>query len=95
MDKVLNVLLKTSFAYLDNIRSLVINLVVAQHAAVTYSGFGRWYYMENSTDKLNTFELLFFGFTLSFEQAWFMGILFFISAYLTVKSLNRKGAKNL
>jgi surface polysaccharide O-acyltransferase-like enzyme len=93
MDKVLNVSSKTRFAYLDNIRSLVIILVVAMHTAVTYSGFGGWYYIENSTDKLNAFELPFFGFTQSFGQAWFMGILFFISAYLAVKSLNRRGAK--
>jgi fucose 4-O-acetylase-like acetyltransferase len=93
MDKDIKVSSKTRFAYLDNIRSFVIILVVAMHAAVTYSGFGGWYYIENSTDKLNAFELPFFGFTQSFGQAWFMGILFFISAYLAVKSLSRRGTK--
>jgi surface polysaccharide O-acyltransferase-like enzyme len=93
MDKILNISSRTRFAYLDNIRSLVIILVVAMHAAVTYSGFGGWYYMEGSIYKLNAFELPFFGFTQSFGQAWLMGILFFISAYLAVKSLKRRGAK--
>ena len=34
---------KNRFAYLDNVRSLVIFLVVAMHSAVTYSGMGGWY----------------------------------------------------
>lgn len=93
MDKELKTTLKTRFAYLDNIRSFVIILVIALHAAITYSGFGPWYYIEGSSDKLNKFELPFFGFIESFLQAWFMGILFFISAYLATKSLNRKGIK--
>jgi fucose 4-O-acetylase-like acetyltransferase len=69
MDKVLNVSLRTSFVYLDNIRSLEIILVVVQHTAVTYSDFDRWYYVEGSTDKLNAFELPLFGFMQSFWQA--------------------------
>ena len=84
---------KTRFAFLDNIRSLVIFLVVAMHSAVTYSGFGSWYYIEGSPEKLSIFGMVFFGFLQSFIQAWTMGILFFISAFLAVKSLARHGTK--
>jgi len=84
---------KIRFAFLDNIRSLVIFLVIAMHSAVTYSGFGFWYYVEGSPEKLLIWEFVFFGFLQSFIQAWTMGILFFISAFLAAKSLARHGAK--
>jgi surface polysaccharide O-acyltransferase-like enzyme len=82
---------KTRFAYLDNVRSFVIFLVIAMHAAVTYSGMGGWYYVEGSADNLSMLEFILFGFFQSFGQAWFMGILFFISAFLATKSLARRG----
>ena len=85
--------LKTRFIFLDNIRSLVIFLVVVMHSAVTYSGFGSWYYIEGSPEKLSLAGMVFFGFLQSFLQAWTMGILFFISAFLAVKSLARHGTK--
>jgi surface polysaccharide O-acyltransferase-like enzyme len=81
------------FAYLDNLRSFVIILVIAQHAAVTYSDIGGWYYKEGLQENLNIFELIVFAILQSFTQAWFMGILFFISAFLATKSLNKRGAK--
>jgi len=91
MNNDLSVSPKTRFAYLDNVRSFVIILVIAMHSAVTYSGLGGWYYIEGSADKLSMPEYVLFGFFQSFAQAWFMGILFFISAFLAVKSLARHG----
>ena len=85
---------KTRLAYLDNTRSLVIILVIAMHAAVTYSGFGFWYYVEGSPEKLSILEMVFFGFFQSFVQAWSMGVLFFISAYLATKALARRSTLN-
>jgi len=79
------------FAYLDNVRSLVIFLVVAMHSTVTYGGMGGWYYIEGSPDNLTMLEYVLFGFFQSFVQAWFMGVLFFISAYLATKALARHG----
>ena len=86
--------LKPRFAYLDNIRSLVIILVVAMHVAVTYSGFGGWYYVEGSPENLSVLEMVFFGLFQSFVQAWSMGALFFISAYLTTKALAKRSTAN-
>jgi surface polysaccharide O-acyltransferase-like enzyme len=64
------------------------------HAAVTYSGFGDWYYVEGNKETLSVVEMVFFGFFQSFLQAWFMGILFFISAYLAAKALAKRGSIN-
>jgi len=85
---------KIRFEYLDNLRSLVIILVITIHSAVTYSGFGGWYYVEGSPEKLSIFGMVFFGFLQSFLQAWTMGLLFFISAYFATKALAKRGPFN-
>jgi len=94
MDKDFNTSQKVRFAYLDNVRSLVIFLVIAMHSAVTYSGMGGWYYKEGSPDRLSTLELVSFGFFQSSLQAWSMGILFFISAFLATRALAKRGSVN-
>jgi glucan biosynthesis protein C len=78
-------------AYLDNLRSLVIFLVVVMHSNVTYSGLGSWYYVEGDPNKLSVFSTLVFALYGSFTQAWFMGLLFFIAAYFVAKSLAKRG----
>jgi peptidoglycan/LPS O-acetylase OafA/YrhL len=35
---------KGRLLYVDNLRLLIIVFVVMHHLAVTYSGFGSWYY---------------------------------------------------
>ena len=57
--------------YIDNIRLLVIVLVVMHHIAITYSG-GMWYYNENANAALDVVSRTFFGFYLSFMQAFFI-----------------------
>jgi peptidoglycan/LPS O-acetylase OafA/YrhL len=79
------------FAYLDNLRSFVIFLVVVMHSNVTYSGYGGWYYKEASSAGLDFVSRLLFGLYGSFTQAWFMGILFFLAAYFAAKSLAKRG----
>ena len=81
-------------AYLDNVRSLVIILVITIHSGVTYSGFGDWYYVEGSPEKLSIFGMVFFGLIQSFLQAWTMGALFFISAYFATKALAKRAPLN-
>jgi len=80
------------FAYLDNLRSFVIFLVVAVHASVTYSGYGGWYYKEASPDMLDMASRAVFGLFEAFTQAWFMGILFFLAAFFATKSLAKRGS---
>ncbi len=79
------------FAYLDNLRSFVIFLVVVMHSNVTYSGYGGWYYKEGNPDDLGILSKLVFGLYGSFTQAWFMGLLFFLAAYFAAKSLAKRG----
>ena len=35
-------------AFIDNLRWSAISMVVVMHAAVTYSGFGSWYFRDRS-----------------------------------------------
>ena len=75
--------------YIDNIRLLVIVFVVMHHLAVTFSGFGSWYYIDGKpSDLLST---AWFAFYLSFQQGYFMGLLFMIAGYFAARSFDRKG----
>jgi fucose 4-O-acetylase-like acetyltransferase len=74
--------------FLDNLRGLMIVLVVTMHAAVTYSGIGSWYYKEPA--KLGPASLLFFLFYQTHLQAFFMGLLFLIAGYFVPSSSDRK-----
>ncbi|MBU6399570.1 MAG: acyltransferase family protein [Verrucomicrobia bacterium] len=77
--------------YIDNLRWLMIVLVVAVHASVTYSGVGSWYYTERiEVDRASL--LLFVAFE-ACTQAYFMGLLFLIAGYFVPASFDRKGAK--
>ncbi len=76
-------------AYIDNIKWMVIIMVVLVHASVTYSGIGSWFYKEPSS--LDAVSKLVFSFYESFSQAFFMGILFFIAATFIPGSYDRKG----
>lgn len=78
-------------AYLENLRSFVIFLVIVTHAMVTYSSNGSWYYRETSYASLNPASQIIFGLYGSFSQAWFMGILFFLAAFFGTRSLARRG----
>ena len=77
--------------YLDNLRSLVIFLVVVTHSNVTYSGIGSWYYTEGNPANLDILSRILFGLYGSFTQAWFMGILFFLAAFFAARSLAKRG----
>ena len=77
--------------YIDNLRWLMIVLVVAMHAAVTYSGLGSWYYKEPTT--LRPFTALFFLVFQTHLQAFFMGLLFLVAGYFVPASFDRKGPR--
>lgn len=76
-------------SYIDNLRSTLIFLVVAMHAAVTYSHFGSWYY--NAPTEPGMIGKLIFGLFQSHLQAFFMGLLFLLAGYFTPTSYDRKG----
>jgi glucans biosynthesis protein C len=80
---------RARLAYIDNLRSTMIFLVVAMHAAVTYSHFGRWYY--NAPEPIGMADSLAFGMFQSLLQAFFMGLLFLVAGYFTPTAYDRKG----
>jgi glucans biosynthesis protein C len=69
----------------------MIILVVSMHAAVTYSGVGRWYY----TEKVQLSELVLFLFVTyqAYLQAFFMAFLFFIAGFFVPQSYDRKARR--
>lgn len=78
-------------AYIDNLKALIIILVVIVHVAVTYSGIGSWFYIEHKTlGNAPFYSFLFFE---TFNQAFFMSMFFLIAAYFIPPSLDKKGAK--
>ncbi len=75
--------------YIDNLRLLMIVFVVIQHLAVTYSGMGSWYYMDER--PLGIISTAAFGFYQSFTQGYFMGFLFLIAGYFIPGAYDKKG----
>jgi len=76
-------------AWIDNLRTLMIVLVVNMHACVTYSHVGSWYRMENPEPGLPV--KIAFLFWQGHLQAFFMGLLFFLAGSFAHQSLDRRG----
>ena len=75
--------------YLDNLRILLILLVIQQHLAVTYGGPGTWDIKFETDDVLT---LVIFSLHNAVNQSFFMGFFFLLSAYFTPASYDRKKA---
>ena len=81
---------KSRLFYIDNLRIFLISLVVLHHLAITYGAPGGWYYNESQAEFPEIIPLSMFVAT---NQAFFMGMFFFVSAFFIVPSLNRKGTR--
>ena len=80
---------KNRLFYFDNIRLMVIVLVVVYHIAATYSGWGSWFYMENVLPGFaQAAGLHFFQ---SMVQCFVMGLLFLVAGYFVPGSYDKKG----
>jgi glucans biosynthesis protein C len=77
--------------FIDNIRWVMIILVVSMHAADTYSPLGNWYFTDRT--PVTPATLLTFAAWQMYLQAFFMGLLFFIAGYFVPGSLQRKGVR--
>ena len=77
--------------FIDNIRWVVIILVVLMHLNVTYSTMGLWYYLE--ARDIDPLSQLLFGMYGSLNQAFMMGLLFLIAGYFVLGSFDKKGFK--
>ena len=76
--------------YIDNLRWVMIMLVLSMHAAVTYSHLGSWYFMEDT--PVSVPETFTFATYQVFLQSFFMGFLFFIAGYFIPRAYDTKGA---
>ena len=79
---------KTRLFFVDNLRILLIILLVLHHLAITYGHSGMWYYLEGRPDDLTV--LVFTLFT-AVNQAFFLAFFLMISGYFTPGSYDRKG----
>lgn len=74
--------------YIDNIRILLICLVITTHTAITYGALGSWYYTDPNTTLAASAILTL---VTALNQTFFMGFFFLISAYFIPGSVDRKG----
>jgi hypothetical protein len=77
--------------FIDNVRWVMIVLVLGMHAAVTYSPLGSWYYRAHP--PLGAAETLFFATFQGLLQGFFMALLFFVAGYFAASSYDAKGAE--
>jgi peptidoglycan/LPS O-acetylase OafA/YrhL len=75
--------------FVDNLRVLLIVLVMLVHLAITYGGSGLWYYKEGQLAAPEFYVSLAFT---CICQAFFMGLLFLLAGYFTPASFDRKGS---
>ncbi|WP_244110016.1 MULTISPECIES: acyltransferase [Burkholderia] len=76
-------------AGLDALRACLTLLVVFHHCAITYGALGGWYYHEVAAGPSVESALL--TFFCAINQAFFMGLFFFLAGCYTPPSIDRKG----
>jgi peptidoglycan/LPS O-acetylase OafA/YrhL len=77
---------ETRLLFLDNLRIVLITLVVIHHAGQAYGG-GWWWFKEMGA------RIPLLGTFFSVNAAFFMSLFFMISGYFVPESLSRKGVK--
>jgi peptidoglycan/LPS O-acetylase OafA/YrhL len=82
---------KPRIYYIDNLRILLIALVVLHHLSITYGAPGGWFYNESVAEFPEIIPMSMFVAT---NQAFFMGMFFFVSAYFILPSLRKKGVRS-
>jgi glucan biosynthesis protein C len=81
---------KPRLYFIDNLRILLITLIMMIHLSISYGGEGSWYYKEGRADTLSAILLTWHNATV---QAFSMGLFFLISGYFTPGSYDRKGPR--
>ncbi len=74
--------------YVDNLRILLISLVITTHCSITYGGPGSWYFHDPGNAAGTPFILCMID---SLNQSFFMDFFVLVSAYFIVGPLQRKG----
>jgi glucan biosynthesis protein C len=76
--------------FIDNLRIILITLIIMIHLSITYGGEGSWYYKEGQADTLSSTLLTWHNCTI---QAFSMGLFFMIAGCFTPSSYDRKGPR--
>ena len=74
--------------FIDNIRIILICLVIMTHCSITYGGPGSWYFTDPGNGPGTPFILTMLD---ALNQAFFMGFFILVSAYFIPASIGRKG----
>jgi len=78
--------------YVDNLRILLIVMVIVIHMAVTYGATGTWgYYVEPG--EMNAVAVVLISLAGAVGTTFFMGLFFMIASYFTPRSYDRKGPR--
>lgn len=78
----------SKISYIDNLKVLMIVLVVLHHSFITYGAPGSWYYQQKTHLLAALFPMTVFVAT---NQSFFMGFFFFLSALFVGPSYQKKG----
>ena len=82
---------KNRLLYIDNIRTLLISLVVVGHMAITYGApTGDWYIAEEG--EVGTVFAILIALLLGIGASFLLGLFYMISGYFTPGPFDRKGA---
>lgn len=79
---------KDRILFLDNLRYLMVLLVVVLHAGITYSSFNPWWCVKEANTHAAVFDNL-----LLFLDSFLMPILFFIAGYFAISSFKNNGTR--
>jgi len=80
---------RSRLLYIDNVRTLLITLVVLSHLAITYGAEGAWYYSEAGEESTVAFIIIMP--LLAIGAAFLLGLFFMIAGYFTPRACDRKG----
>jgi glucans biosynthesis protein C len=75
--------------FIDYLRVALTILVIVHHTAIGYGASGGWCYV--TSEIISGWPQLALSVMLTVNQAWFMSLFFFISAYFMTDSYDRKG----
>lgn len=78
--------------YIDNLRIFLTMLVVCHHLAMGFGAPGGWYYVTPALPSPFTIALL--SLFVIINQSFFMSLFFFVSAYFTPRSLDKKNTNH-
>lgn len=81
---------RTRLAYIDNLRTVLITMVVLGHLSVTYGVDGGWYYYETGHVNLLAYALTMVAAVIGIGFG--MQLFFMIAGYFTATAYDRKGA---